>query len=120
MAQVKKSSAQICTRTRLGPWLDVDGSLQLLNSGHVREGDKALLWGILVGGRISTCRTGSVVVLMVMVVSFGSVLFHLWLRSVNILSFTVSWRWMSLIGLGVFCGMGGCLCSLALMSGEPS
>ena len=30
--------------------MDVDGSLQLLNSGHVREKDKTLLRGILVGG----------------------------------------------------------------------
>ena len=35
---------------RGGPWLDVDGSLQLLNSGHVRERDEALLRSILVGG----------------------------------------------------------------------
>ena len=24
----------------------------------------------------------------------------------------LSWRWTSLVGLGVFCGMGGDLCSL--------
>ena len=30
--------------------MDVDGSLQLLNSDHVRERDKALLRSILVGG----------------------------------------------------------------------
>ena len=38
------------------------------------------------------------------------VLFLLWSRSVNILSFMVLWRWISLVGLGVFFGMGGCLC----------
>ena len=45
-------SADLCAREgfRGGPWLDVDVSLQLLNSGHVREGDKALLRRILVGG----------------------------------------------------------------------
>ena len=32
------------------PLLDVHGSLQLLNSSHVRERDKALLRSILVGG----------------------------------------------------------------------
>ena len=35
---------------RGGPWLDIDGTLQLLNSDHVRERDKALLRSILVGG----------------------------------------------------------------------
>ena len=33
-----------------GPRLDVHGSLQLLNSSHVRERDKALLRSIMVGG----------------------------------------------------------------------
>ena len=45
------------------------------------------------------CRVGSVAVLMVMVISFGIVLFLLWLRSVNILSFMVLWRWISLSGM---------------------
>ena len=45
------------------------------------------------------CRVGSAVVLMVMVIFSGTVLFLLWLRSVNILSFMVSWRWTSLFGL---------------------
>ena len=46
-----KVSADLCARKgfRGGPWLDVDGSLQLLNSDHVRERDKALLRIILVG-----------------------------------------------------------------------
>ena len=35
---------------RGGPFLDVSGTLQLLNSDHVRERDKALLRGVLVGG----------------------------------------------------------------------
>ena len=30
--------------------LDIHGSLQLLNSSHVRERDKALLRGVMVGG----------------------------------------------------------------------
>ena len=33
-----------------GPLLKVVGSLQLLNSAHVRERDKALLWSVMVGG----------------------------------------------------------------------
>ena len=35
---------------RGGPLLDIHGSLQLLNSSHVRERDKALLRAIMVGG----------------------------------------------------------------------
>ena len=47
-----KVSADLCIRKdfRGGPWLDLDSTLQLLNSDHVRERDKALLSGILVGG----------------------------------------------------------------------
>ena len=47
-----KVSADLCARKgfRGGPWLDVDGTLPLLNSDHVRERDKALLRGILVSG----------------------------------------------------------------------
>ena len=45
-------SMDLCSRKgfRGGPFLDVSGTLQLLNSDHVREGDKALLRGVLVGG----------------------------------------------------------------------
>ena len=32
------------------PLLDIHGSLQLLNSSHVRERDKALLRSVMVGG----------------------------------------------------------------------
>ena len=35
---------------RGGPFLDVSGTMQLLDSDHVRERDKALLRGVLVGG----------------------------------------------------------------------
>ena len=47
-----KVSADLCGRQgfRGGPLLDVRGSLQLLNSSHVRERDKALLRSIMVGG----------------------------------------------------------------------
>ena len=47
-----KVSADLCAKMgfRGGPRLDLDGTLQLLYSGHVRERDKALLRGILVGG----------------------------------------------------------------------
>ena len=45
-------SADFCARRgfRGIPWFDVDGTWQLLNSGHVRERDDALLRGVLVGG----------------------------------------------------------------------
>ena len=45
-------SMDLCSRMgfRGGPFLDVSGTLQLLNSDHVRERDKALLRGVLVGG----------------------------------------------------------------------
>ena len=45
-------AAGLCGRAgfRGGPLLDVHGSLQLLNSSHVRERDKALLRAIMVGG----------------------------------------------------------------------
>ena len=47
-----KVSVDLCARKgfRGGPFLDISGTLQLLNSDHVRERDKALLRGVLVGG----------------------------------------------------------------------
>ena len=47
-----KVTADLCGRGgfRGGPSLDVRGSLQLLNSFHVRKRDKALLRSIMVGG----------------------------------------------------------------------
>ena len=47
-----KVAADLCGRKgfRGGPLLDVHGSLQLLNSSHVRERDKALLRSIMVAG----------------------------------------------------------------------
>ena len=47
-----KVAADLCVRKgfRGGPWLDIDGTLQLLNSDHVRERGKALLRGVLAGG----------------------------------------------------------------------
>ena len=106
----------------LGGVLDVSGTLQFLNSDHVRERDKALLRGVLVGGvwngfllersRTVMCLVGFVVVMILMGTYFGIALFHLWLRFVKILNFMNSWRWISLFGLGVCFGMGGCLCFL--------
>ena len=47
-----KVTSDLCRRKgfRGGPLFDIHGSLQLLNSSHVRERDKALLRTILVGG----------------------------------------------------------------------
>ena len=47
-----KVAADLCGRKgfRGGPLLDVHGSLQLLNSSHVRERDEALLRSVMVGG----------------------------------------------------------------------
>ena len=46
-----KVAADLCGRERFREWLllDIHGSLQLLNSAHVRERDKALLRGVMVG-----------------------------------------------------------------------
>ena len=46
-----KVAADLCGREgfRGGPLLDIHGSLQLLNSSHVRERDKALLRSVMVG-----------------------------------------------------------------------
>ena len=122
-----KVSAGLCARKgfRGGPLLDIDGTLQLLNSDHVREREKALLRGILVGGVWSGFLLGKVRGLCVPCRFCGRddddghfweiVLFHLQLRSVNILSFMILWRWTSLCALGVFFGMVGCLFSLVSM-----
>ena len=47
-----KVAVDLCGRKgfRGGPLLDIDGSLQLLNSSHVRERDKGLLRSVMVGG----------------------------------------------------------------------
>ena len=47
-----KVAVDLCGREgfRCGPLLDVHGSLQLLNSSHVRERDRALLRSVMVGG----------------------------------------------------------------------
>ena len=47
-----KVAADLCGRKgfRCGPLLDIYGSLQLLNSSHFRERDKALLRNVMVGG----------------------------------------------------------------------
>ena len=47
-----KVAADLCGRDffRGGPLLDIHGSLQLLNSSHVRDRDKGLLRSVMVGG----------------------------------------------------------------------
>ena len=98
----KKVTTDLCRRQgfRGGPLLDFHGSLQLLNSSHVRERDKALLRTILVGGVWNGFLLGRVRGQTVPCRFcgapdhdghlFGSVLFLLLLRLVKILSFTIS------------------------------
>ena len=51
-ASVRMGQLDLCARKgfRGGPWLDIDCTVQVLNSDHVRERDMALLRSILVGG----------------------------------------------------------------------
>ena len=96
-----KVSFDLCRRQgfRAGPMLDKAGSLQLLHAPHVRERDKAMLRSIMVGcvgnrfllgharGEIVPCRfcggfDGDEHL-------FGNVLIPIWLKLVNILSFTI-------------------------------
>ena len=85
-----KVSADLFARRgfRGGPLLDIDGTLQLLDSDHVWERDKALLRGILVGGVWTgfllgkvrgqcVCLVGFVGGMIMMVIFFGIVLIHL-------------------------------------------
>ena len=97
-----KVAADLCGREgfRGGPLLDIYGSLQLLNSSHVRDRDKGLLRSIMVvvcGMAICLVRSGGslfhvgfVVRLITMDTSSGNVPFLLLLRFVKILSFTIS------------------------------
>ena len=97
-----KVSADLCSRKgfRGGLVLDIHGSLQLLNSSHVRERDKALLRSIMVGvsgmvfflvGFVARLLHVSFVGRqMVMVIYFGNVPFLLLLRFVKILNFMIS------------------------------
>ena len=94
-------AAGLCGRAgfRSGPLLDFHGSLQLLNSSHVRERDKALLRSIMVGGvwngflleKLGSILllVGSLVLLMEMVTSFQNVPFLLLLRFVKVLNFMI-------------------------------
>ena len=82
-------SAELCTGKgfREGPLFDIDGTLQLLNSDHVRKRDKALLRSVMVGGVwngffleryvVRMCLVGFAGVVTLMVIFFGIVLFHL-------------------------------------------
>ena len=78
-----RDAAGLCGRAgfRCGPLLDIHGSLQLLNSAHVRERDKALLRSImvvvsgmvcfLVGYEVRRFLVGSVGLLTMLVIFFG-------------------------------------------------
>ena len=56
-----KVAVDFCARNgfRDGPLLDIHGSLQLLNSSHVRERDKGLLRSVMVGGCLEWFPVGS-------------------------------------------------------------
>ena len=97
----------------------IQGSLELLNSSHVRERDKALLRSIMVGGvwngfslaglGVSLFHVDSVVLPMVMVIWFGNVPSLLLLRFVKILNFLISLERLRLSGPDV--------CWLPMLSG---
>ena len=82
------------------PPLDVSGTLQLLNSSHVRERDKALHRGVLVGGVWNEFQLGGVRGQLVLCRFyggpdgdghfFGNAPIVLLMKSVKILSFTIS------------------------------
>ena len=123
-----KVAADLCGREgfRGGPLLDIHGSLQLLNSSHVRERDKALLHSIMVGGVWNGFLLGRVRHQVVPCrfcgapdgdghLFGGNVPFLLLLRSVKILSFMISREWKRGSGPGVCFGMVGFLCSLVSM-----
>ena len=105
---------------------DIDGTLQLLNSDHVREREIRRCFVVsLLGvsgmgfflGRyvVRMCLVGFTGVVTLMVIFSGIVLFHLLLRSVNILSFMILLSWIRLLGLGASFGMVGYPFSLVLM-----
>ena len=96
-----KVAADLCGRKgfRGGPLLDVHGSLQLLNSSHVREIRVCFVvsWlgvsgvvSFLVKFVIRLFLVGSAVLLMVMVICFGNVPFLLLLGFVKALSFMIT------------------------------
>ena len=104
---------------RGGPLFDIDGTLQLLNSDHVRERDKALLRSILVGGVWNGFLLGKIQGQGVPCRFCGgrdSDGHLFWdCTFVNILSFMIFLRWIRLLGLGAFFGMVGYPFSQALM-----
>ena len=125
-----KVSADLCAKKgfRGGSLVDIDGTLQLLNSGHVRERNKALLRSILVGGVwngfLLQKVKGSAGALSIVWACWQwwspfweSALFHLQLRFVKILSFMISWRWICRLGLGACFDMVGCLFFLGRLAG---
>ena len=88
-----KVAADLCGRKgfRGGPLLDIHGSLQLLNSSHVRERDRVSgMVSCSVVFVITLFLAGSVVRLIMMVICFGNVPFHPLWRFVKILNFTTS------------------------------
>ena len=102
-AWCNKIAADLCAREGFSGralCLDVHGSLQLLNSSHVRERDKVVLRSVmvgvfgvgfsLVGLGASLFHVDFVVHLIVMVNFFGNVPFLLMLRFVKVPNFMIS------------------------------
>ena len=108
-----KVTADLCGRTgfRGGPLLDFHGSMQLLDSYHVR----------VVSGMVFSLRgLGGILlpvdsVVLLMVICFGNVPFLLLLRFVRVLSFMISRGRIRFIGQGACSGMVGFLCFLELI-----
>ena len=104
----------------------IDGTLQLLNSltmfgREIRRCFVVSLLGVFGMGFflersvVRRCLVGFAGVVTLMVIFSGIVLFHLLLRSVNILSFMILWSWIRLLDLGASFGMVGYPFSLELM-----
>ena len=124
------NSADLCRRGfRGGALLDFRGSMQLFDSSHVSDRDKALLrailsveFGMFFSWAMCEEKTFHVVLVgvrMEMVTCFGSVLTSLWLLSRRVLSFMTLPIWMRLFGPDAFFGMVGCQPCLELMMVIP-
>ena len=125
------NSADLCRRqgVRGGPLWDFRGSMQLLDSSHVRDRDKALLqaiisrkvWNGFLLGKVRRenvpCRVcggpdgdGHL---------FWECSYSLWLLSERVLSFMTLSIWIRLVGRDAFFGMVGYLPCLELMMVIP-
>ena len=109
---------------------DIKGSLQLLNSTHLRDRDKMLLRAILMWREYGTdsflVRPGRKMFLvdfvgreMVMDIYFGSVPFTPFNMFVTSLNFLFLCLWIVVSGLGAYSGMVGCLVLMVCLVINP-